>query len=62
MVQRVNEGILATRSAAVAAVLVALAALADEIRARIHIPRWEFVGQKQAFSASRATIGAARTG
>ena len=71
LLRKVHEGIFATQSAAVAAALeqmiqdeaereVALAALAEEIRARIHTPRSEFVDQEQAFSTSRATIGAAR--
>ena len=71
LLEKVNEGIFATQSAAVAAALeqmiqdeaereVALAALSEEIRARSHTPRSEFVDQEQAFSASRATIGAAR--
>ena len=71
LLRKVHEGIFATQSAAVAAALeqmiqdeaereVALAALAEEIRARIHTPRSEFVVQEQAYSTSRATNGAAR--
>ena len=68
LLRKVHEGIFATQSATVAAALeqmiqdeaereVALAALAEEIRARIHTPRSEFVDQEQTFSTSRATIG-----
>ena len=72
LLQKVAEGVFATRSAAVASALeqmiqddaerkVALAALAGEIRARMCTPRSEFVDQDQAFSGARATIEAART-
>ena len=72
LLQKVAEGVFATQSAAVAAALeqmiqddaereVALAALAEEIRARMSTPRSEFVDREQAFSAARATIEAART-
>ena len=71
LVQKVDEGVFATQSAAVATALeqmiqdekereVALTALAQEIRARAHTPRSEFVDQDQAFSAARATVEAAR--
>ena len=40
----------------------ALRALAEEIRARMHTPRSEFVSQDQAFAAARTTIAAARRG
>ena len=68
---KVNEGVFATQSAAVAAALeqmiqdetereVALTALAQEIRTRTQTPRSRFVDQQQAFSAARATIKAPR--
>ena len=71
--EKVSEGVYATQSAAVASAIeqmiqdeaereVALKALAEEIRARMHTPRSEFVNQDQAFSAARTTIGAARRG
>ena len=71
--RKVNEGVYATQSAAVAAAIeqmiqdeaereVALKALAEEIRTRMHTPRSEFVNQDQAFSAARTTIAAARRG
>ena len=71
--EKVTEGVYATQSAAVAAAIeqmvqdevereTALNALAEEIRARMHTPRSEFVSQDQAFSAARATIRAARPG
>ncbi len=41
---------------------VALAALAEEIRARMSTPRPEFVDRERAFSSARATIKAARAG
>ena len=73
LLQKVNEGVFATQSAAVAAALeqmiqdekareVALTALADETRARIGTPRAEYVDQEQAFSASRATMEDTRSG
>ena len=70
--EKVSEGVHATQSAAVAAAAVeqmiqgeaerevALEALAEEIRARMHTPRSEFVNQDQAFAAARTTIAAAR--
>ena len=69
--EKVGEGVFATQSAAVAAAIeqmmqdeaereVALAALVEEIRARMATPRSEYVDGRQAFSAARATIAAAR--
>ena len=66
--EKVGEGFFATQSAAVAAAIermmqdeagreVAFSTLAEEIRARLQTPRSEFIGQEQAFSAARATIG-----
>ena len=71
LMQKVNDGVFATQSAAVASALeqmiqdeeereVALMALAQEIRARARTPRSEFVSQEQAFSAARAAINATR--
>ena len=71
LMQKVNDGVFATQSAAVAAALeqmiqdeeereVALTALAQEIRARMQTPRSEFVDQDRAFSAARAALEAAR--
>ena len=68
--EKVSEGVYATQSATVAAAIeqdegereVALRALVEEIRARMHTPRSELVNQDQAFSAARATIAAARRG
>ena len=71
--EKVSEGVYATRSAAVATAIeqmiqdeeereVALKALVEEIRARMHTPRSEFVNQDQAFAAARTTIAAARRG
>ncbi len=71
LLAKVREGIFATQSAVVAAAVeqmiqdeaereVALSALADEIRARAHTPRSEFVDRERAFSSARATIDAAR--
>ena len=67
LVQKVNDGIFASQSAAVAAALeqmiqdemereVALTALAEEIRARTQTPHSEFVDRDQAFLAARAAI------
>jgi antitoxin ParD1/3/4 len=69
--EKVGQGVFATQSAAVAAALeqmmqdeqereVALAALAQEIRARMENPRERFVDQYDAFAAARASIEAAR--
>ena len=71
LVQKVNDGVFASQSAAVAAALeqmiqdevereVALTALAEEIRARAQTPHAEFVDRDQAFSAARAAIETAR--
>lgn len=71
LMAKVNEGIFATQSAAVAAAVeqmiqdesereVALSALAEQIRARVRTPRSEFVDQDRAFASSRAAIEAAR--
>ncbi|WP_296635640.1 hypothetical protein [Roseovarius sp.] len=68
---KVEQGVFATQSAAVAAALeqmirdeqerdVALAALAQEIRARMETPREEFTDQDDAFAAAHRTIGTAR--
>ena len=67
LVQKVDDGVFASQSAAVAAALeqmirdetereVALTALADELRARVRTPHSEFVDRDQAFSAARAAI------
>ena len=69
--EKVGQGIFATQSAAVAVALeqmmqdeeereVALAALGQEIRARMETPRALFIDQEDAFAAARSTIGAAR--
>ena len=71
LLEKVDEGVFATQSAAVAAAIeqmmqdgvereVALSALSEEIRMRMQTPRSEFVGQNRAFSAARTTIKAAR--
>lgn len=71
LAEKVGQGVFATQSAAVAAALeqmmqdeqerdVALSALAQEIRARMEMPREAFIDQDDAFAAARATIGAAR--
>ena len=70
--EKVSEGVYATQSAAAAAIEqmiqdeaereVALKALAEEVRARMHTPRSKFVNHDQAFAAARATIAAARRG
>ena len=70
LMQKLNDGVFATQSAAVAAALeqmiqddeereVALTALSREIRTRMQTPRSEFVDQDQAFSAARAAVPAA---
>ena len=72
MSEKVGQGIFATQSAAVAAALeqmmqdeeergVALAALGQEIRARMEMPSAAFIDQDDAFAAARSTIGAARS-
>ena len=65
--EKVADGVLASRSAAVAAAVehmiadekereTALAALAEEIRARMLTPRSEFVAMERAFAAARTRI------
>ena len=69
--EKVGQGVFATQSAAVAAALeqmmqdeqerdVALAALTQEIRARMDTPRSAFIDEGDAFATARATIGTAR--
>jgi len=69
--EKVGQGVFATQSAAVAAALeqmmqdeqerdMALAALTQEIRARMETPRSAFINQDDAFAAAHATIGTAR--
>ena len=71
LAEKVGQGVFATQSAAVAAALeqmmqdeqerdVALAALTQEIRARMETPCSAFIDQDDAFAAARATIGTAR--
>ena len=71
LTEKVGQGVFATQSAAVAAALeqmmqdeqerdVALAALTQEIRARMETPRSALINQDDAFAAARATIGTAR--
>ncbi|MDE0276350.1 MAG: hypothetical protein OYH76_10675 [Defluviicoccus sp.] len=73
LLKKVNEGVFATQSAAVAAAVeqmiqddrereVALAALAEEIRERMRTARSEYIDDEQAFSAARAAVEASRTG
>lgn len=73
LMEKVNEGVFATQSAAVAAAVeqmiqddrereVALSALAEEIRERMRTARSEYVDDEQAFSAARAAVEASRTG
>ena len=73
LLEKVNEGVFATQSAAVAAAVeqmiqddrereVALSALAEEIRERMRTARSEYVDDEQAFSAARAAVEASRTG
>ena len=73
LMEKVNEGVFATQSAAVAAAVeqmiqddrereVALAALAEEIRERMRTARSEYIDDEQAFSAARAAVEASRTG
>ncbi len=69
--EKVDEGVFATRSAAVASAIeqmmqddqereIALSALADEIRARMQTTRSEYVDGEQVFSAARAAVEASR--
>ena len=73
LMEKVNEGVFATQSAAVAAAVeqmiqddrereVALSALAEEIRERMRTARSEYVDDEQAFSAARAAVEASRAG
>ena len=73
MSAKVDEGVFASQSAVVAAAIehmmrdelerdVALAALADEVRARMQTARSEYVDGERTFSAARATVAAAREG
>ena len=73
LMEKVNEGVFATQSAAVAAAVeqmiqddrereVALSALAEEIRERMRTARSEYVDDEQAFSAARAAVEASGTG
>lgn len=73
LLEKVNEGVFATQSAAVAAAVeqmiqddrereVALSALAGEIRERMRTARSEYVDDEQAFSAARAAVEASGTG
>jgi len=70
--EKVGQGVFATQSAAVAAALeqmiqdeqerdVALAALAQEIRARMETPREAFVDHDDAFAAARRALTTARS-
>ena len=67
LLEKVGQGVFATRSAAVAAAIEqmmqdeterdgALSPLAEEIRMRMQTPRFEFVDEDHVFSAARAMI------
>ena len=69
--EKVDEGVFATQSAAVASAVeqmmqddqereIALSALADEVRARMQTVRSEYIDGEQAFSAARAAVEASR--
>ena len=69
--EKVDQGLFATRSAAVASAVehmmqeeeerdVALAVLADEVRTRMQTDRPEYVDHETAFAAARAAVLAAR--
>jgi antitoxin ParD1/3/4 len=69
--RKVGQGVFATQSAGVAAAIehmiqdeeereVALAALAQEIRARMDTPRASFIDQEAAFAVANRTLSAAR--
>lgn len=69
--EKVKDGLFATRSAAVANAVermmqdeeereVALAALAEEVRARMRTARSEYVDREAAFSTGRAAVEASR--
>lgn len=71
LARKVEEGVFATQSAAVAAAIeqmiqdeaerdAALLAMAEEIRRRMAIPREDFTDANAAFSAARTRIAAAR--
>ena len=73
MSTKVDEGVFASQSAAVAAAIehmirdeqerdVALAALAEEIRARMRTTRSAYVDGERTFSAARKIVAAAREG
>ena len=73
LMEKVNEGVFATQSAAVAAAVeqmiqddrereLALSALAEEIRERMRTARSEYIDDEQAFSAARAAVEASGTG
>ena len=68
---KVDEGVFASQSAVVAAAIehmmreelerdIALAALAEEVRARMQTARSEYVDGERIFSVARATVAAAR--
>lgn len=70
LTDKVDQGVFASQSAAVAAALeqmmrdeeereLALAAMADEIRARLETPRDEYVSAEDAFSAARTRLTSA---
>ena len=67
LAEKVDEGVFATQSAAVAAALeqmmrdeeereLALAAMTEELRARLDAPRADYVSTETAFSAARARL------
>lgn len=67
LAEKVDEGVFATQSAAVAAALeqmmrdeeerkLALAAMTEELRARLDTPRADYVSTETAFSAARARL------
>ncbi len=69
--EKVEEGVFATQSAAVASAIeqmmqddqereIALSALAEEIHARMQTVRSEYVDDDQAFSAARAAVEVSR--
>ncbi len=73
MSAKVDDGVFASQSAVVASAIenmmrdeqerdVALAAMAEEVRARMQTARSEYVDGERTFSAARATVAAAREG
>ena len=69
--EKVRDGVFATQSAAVASAIermmqdeeereVALAALAEEVRARLRTVRSEYVDQETAFSTAHSAVEASR--